>query len=105
MHPMHLLRIEADAQHFDYARCKTENCWCSVDAHFLEVSEISGGAFLPIQVANTSIMVKDGCTAVGFCKVQDQKLLTLLWHSFLGDSHDVFASIFQLKGGRYMEYG
>jgi len=33
--------------------------------------------------------------------MQQQKLLTLRWRSFLGDSSDLDASIFALKGGQY----
>ena len=71
----------------------------------LEVLKISGVAFFAIKVANTLIMVKDHCTALGLGKIQDQKLLTLLWRPFSEDSRAVFASIVLLKGRRYMEYG
>jgi len=36
--------------------------------------------------------------------MQEQKSLTLHWRSFLGDSSDVEASIFGVKGGHYFDY-
>jgi len=38
-------------------------------------------------------------------KMQDQKLLTHRGCSFLGDSCNVVASIFGLKGGQYVKCG
>jgi len=50
---------------------------------------------------------------VGYClsvalrlsKMQDQKLLSLRWRSFLGGGNDIVNSIFAHKGGRYIDYG
>jgi len=36
--------------------------------------------------------------------MQEHKLLTLRWDSFLNDSSDMDPGIFGLKGGQYLEY-
>jgi len=37
--------------------------------------------------------------------MQDQKLLTLCWWSFLVGGSNIITCIFAHKGGRYIEYG
>jgi len=37
--------------------------------------------------------------------MQDQKLLTLCWHSFLGGSCNIVTTIFAHKGSQYYNYG
>jgi len=37
--------------------------------------------------------------------MQDQKLLTLRWRSFLGGGKNIVPSIIAHKGGRYIDYG
>jgi len=36
--------------------------------------------------------------------MDDQQLMTLHWHSVLGDSSNVVGSIFANKGGQYFDY-
>jgi len=40
-----------------------------------------------------------------FCKMQDQKSLTLHWCTFLGGSSDIFSCIFAHKGHQYYDCG
>jgi len=103
--PIRWLRITIVAQPLTYARCKTKNRWCCFDVHFQEIIAKSLLTFFGWKVADSWNMGKCHCTAVGLCKTQDRKSLTLRWRSFLGDSHNVVASIFGLKGGRYVKCG
>jgi len=60
---------------------------------------MSSEAILSRKAADSSIMDKLGCIAPWFSKMQGQKSLTLCWHSFLGHSSDVVATIVALQGG------
>jgi len=39
---------------------------------------------LPRKATNIAIMSDSNCPAFGLCKMEDKKLLTLRWRSFLG---------------------
>jgi len=45
------------------------------------------------------------CTALELSMMQDQKLLTLRWYSFLGGGSDMVVGPFAYKGGPYYHYG
>jgi len=62
-------------------------------------------AFLPIKAARVVIMGVCQLTVLELTKMQDQKLLTLCWHSFLGGGRDIITRLRAYKGGQYCDYG
>jgi len=50
------------------------------------------------------IMRCHGCITISLFKAQDQKLLTLWWHSVLGDGSNILNTIFANKGGQHIHY-
>jgi len=72
---------------------------------FLEIVAMSLLAFFGWKAADTWNMDKCRCTAVGLCKMQDQKSLTIHWRSILKGSRNVVVGIFEWKGGRYVKCG
>jgi len=75
-------------------------CWCS----FYHVA-VSTHTILPIQAANTSIVVKCRRTAIVLYKMQHTKSLTLCWRSFSDWGCDHVAFSFAHKGCQYVDHG
>jgi hypothetical protein len=89
----------------DNPTCKPKHRWRFVHAHFSEVLAISSLASLPIKAANIIIMGVCHCTALEWSQMQNQKWLTLHWHSFLEGDNDIVAGHCAHKCSRYFDYG
>jgi len=83
----------------------TKNRWHSIDADFEVVVAISSVAFWPIVATAALIMGQRRCTALWVSMMQDQKLLTRCWRSFLGGGSDMVTSIFAHADSRWVHYG
>jgi hypothetical protein len=79
--PILRLWVNAIAQHLDYTRCNTQNCWRSVDAHFQTGAGTMSQSVLRITAANMLILSISRTGALELYKMQHSKSLTLCWHS------------------------
>jgi hypothetical protein len=79
--------------------------FCSINTHFWKLVVILSSIFLRIMVANTEIMGCCLCIAIWVTKMQLQKLLMLLWRSFLGGGSDIITNIFAHTGGSFCHCG
>jgi hypothetical protein len=86
----------------DYPRCKTKNCWRSVDAHFQNRAGSVSVSLLHIKAAYTSFMNVWIQLPLRLPKVQDQKSLTRRRLSFSGWGREQFLLVFDYKGGQYI---
>jgi len=90
-------------RHLDYPRCKTLNCWCSVDVYFQDGAGSVSLRLLPIKEANTSFMTVCNRLPLRLPKMQYQQLLTLHWRSFPGWGREHVSPLFDYKGGQYIQ--
>lgn len=79
--------------------------FCSINTHFWKLVVILSSIFLRIMVANTEIMGCCLCIAIWVTKMKLQKLLMLLWRSFLGGGSDIITNIFAHTGGSFCHCG
>jgi hypothetical protein len=89
----------------DYPRCKSKNCWSSVDAHFQNGAGSVSLSLLHIKAAYTSFMNVCIQLPLRLPKVQDQKSLTCCWLSFSGWGWERFSLVFVYKGCQYIRKG
>lgn len=84
---------------------KTKNWWHSVDTHFdTGVSYMSCTLLLEYaaSASNGNYFRK---VTIRFTRMQDQKLLTVLWSPFSGWQGDCVAIVYACKHGQYFIYG
>jgi len=71
---------------------KTKICWLSVDAHFLNGAGSMWLCLVPIKPGNTAYINGHNQLPCRLPMTQDQKLLTLSWHSFCpGHIHNMLS--------------
>jgi len=93
-----------DASRFDYPWWQAKNCWRSVDAHFHDGAGNVALSLLPIKAANTLNMHSNDQIACELPDLQDQKSLTLRWHSFSELGRERVALSFAWKASQYHIY-
>jgi len=89
---------------FDYQWWKARNHWPSVDAHFDDGARSVSRPFFPIKAANTWIIYRNKHIAFDLPDLQDQKLLTLRWHSISEWGREREALSFASKDNQYHIY-
>jgi len=89
----------------DYPRCKTNNRWRSVDAHFQNGAGSVSLSLLHIKAAYISFMNVCIQLPLELPKVHDQKSLTRRWLSFSGWGREWVSLVFDYKGGQYIRKG
>ena len=67
---------------FNFHTYKNENRWHSIDGHSHNGAVTVSPSLLLIYAANTSVMLNRNQITIQLPYLQDQKLLTLHWHSF-----------------------
>ena len=86
----------------NYLIYKTKNWGGSIDTWGVVVLTQT---ILPIKAANMSNISKCRSTALGLCKMQHTKSLTLCWRSFSDWGCDHVAISFAHNGGQYVDSG
>jgi len=98
------LEVTVITEPFDHSRCKTKNVWPSVATHCEEVVGVLSAGFLRIKTADTLIMGWPHYITLWLCKIQDQKLVRVHWHSFVGGSSNIITIIVAHKGRQHFDY-
>jgi len=102
--PTHRLCVFTTKSRFDYPTYRTKNRWPSVDAHFQDVAVSVFLTLLPIKDTNTLIMCIHYQVTFLLPDLQDQKSLTLCWHSFSRWGRERVAFFFPYKGCQNFYY-
>jgi len=90
-------------RHLYYQRCKTLNCWRSLDAHFQDGVGSVSHLLSPIKDANTSIMTICNQCLLCVSRMEDLESLTLHWRSFPAWGRERLSTYFDCKGGQYIQ--
>ena len=98
------VRIRTTKSLINYLPFKTDNCWCSVDAHCQNRAESVALSHLPTKAAYTSFM--NGCNQFSLRStlMQDQTLLTLVGCLVLEWCREPVAFSFAYNCGLYLMY-
>jgi len=98
---MHWLWIAASKSLTNYLIYNTKHCGGSIDAWGVVALTQT---ILPIKAANTSIMGQCHSTALGLCKMQHTKSLTLCWRSLSDRCCDHVTIALALNGWQFVDY-
>ena len=102
--PEHHIFTMTNALRCDIQWWKTKYRWLSVDAHLNEGAQSVSQSFLPITPANTLTIYRNDHIAFHLRNLQDQKLLTLHWHSISESGREGEARSFTYKASQYHIY-
>jgi len=95
---MVLLWAQVSTRCLDYPICQTWICWLPVDAHFYNGVILISNTVLPQTAATTLYMRYCHKVTHTFRKLEDQKSLTLSWHSLSGWGREHVTIIFAATG-------
>jgi len=89
--------MSATNHHLYNARCKTKNHWHFIDAHFQNGAITVLLSLLPIKTAITLIIPNHYQITLQLPNLNDEKWLTLCWHSFSWWGNEDFTHCFAWK--------
>jgi len=75
-------------QPFDCQMCKMKNCWCCIDAHFLDGATSVSCAIGTITLTNSFTLEWRDNAVLWLLNLKDWKSLTLHWHWFIRLGND-----------------
>ena len=102
--PLGRLSITASKSISNYMSFKIKNCWRLVDAHFQNLAETVHLPLMPIQAANTAIILNYYQLSLKLPDLQDQKSLMLHWHSLSRWGNEDILHWFDYTGSHYIVY-
>jgi len=81
-----------------------KDCWHFFNTYFHDEADSVSLLFLHLKVANTSFMNVCNQMPVRLPKMLDQKLLSLLWHWFLGGGRECITVLVPSNSCQYLIY-